>query len=336
MTKYPQVNSHSGKSKFRQRSTWKQFNASQKWRNYAAIFIAVILIFATMNGFLKSVSIRNFLSDLRRDSNSSFVAMLSTSPPSVFIYQSDPKRIVFLSIPDEMHLFTGRFKEPLVKLGNLVNSKDGKEMARVATINFGTGIGKYVIFNDALRIDQLLAEKLFKNFASITTPITVLGGNKSLYTNITLGEQIGLWWQIKGLSVDQVSFVDLSAYSEEIVLGSNQRVLGVDEVSLKRAVKEYLENQKVIEAGLNIEIENASGVNLAGGLAGDLISSVGFDVADIRSANSVNARTLVLAGEQNSYEAKLLASILDCDILGAEKEGITVVVGQDFARRYFE
>lgn len=328
--------SFNGKSKARKSASWRQHGSSQKGRSLIAVFIAIILVFATVNGLLKSASIKNFFGDLGWDNNSSFAVFLATSPPSVFIYQNDPKRMVFLTLSKDAHFATGSFDEPLVKIGDLVESGDGEEMARVATINFGTDIEKYVTFKSILRIDHSAAEKLFKDFASITTPITVLRGNDSVVTNITRGEQISLWWQLKGLSVDRVNLVDLSTFSEEVVLSNNQKVLGVDEQALNRKVKEFLENRKVIEADFNVTVENASGLGLAGDLAGDLISSVGFDVSDITGAKNTNARTIVLSSDKNSYGAKLLARMFDCDILGAQREGIAVVVGQDFALRYFK
>lgn len=336
MTKYPQVNSHKGESKFKRSSSWKKYGSSQKWRSYIGIFIVIILVFAIFNGLLKTISIKKFIDDFRWDGSASFAVVLGSSPPSLFVYQPDPKRMVIMTIPEDFYFATGRFLEPLAKISDVLGNKNGDELARMTTVNFGTKFEKYAMFDGLSIQSRENAEELFKRFASISTPIEILRGFGDVQTNITRGEMFGLWWQIKGLSIDQLELVDLSGFSEQIVLGSDQKVLGADEQALNREIKPYLESHRIIEKGVGVEIQNASGSNSSAGLAVDLASSVGFDVADISVSEAKNAKTVVFSADRNSYEAKLLAMMFDCDILGIEKERILVVLGQDFAAKYFE
>src|SRR3989344_7523304 len=285
MTKYSSLKSFNGKSKFHRSTLRKQYGKGQKWRSFAGVFIVIILVFATINGLFKSIAITKYLGE-SFDNNSSFVAVLTTSPTSIFIYQNDPRRMVFLTVPEVLYCASGKFSEAIERIGEVAKRGDGQELLRMATLNFGTSIEKYAIFRDVQITNKDQGEKLFKNFASIATPIAIMTGLDDVETNITRGELFSLWWQIKTLSVDQLKLVDLADFGEEVLAFSDQKVMGADAQSFNREIKEYLENRKVVDAGLKVKIQNASGITLSLGLAADIVSSIGFDVVEVDNAET--------------------------------------------------
>ena len=335
MTKYPTLRPFNGKGKFRRSSSWKEHSLQERWKSFIVVFLAIVLVFATINGFLKSISIKKYFGELSWDDSSSFIALLATSPPSLFIYQNDPKRLVLLSVSPNFYFATGELGEPLRKIGDVFKVKNEEELTRIATLNFGTKIEKYVIFDNLLLASKDDADLLFKKFASITTPFSILRGEGGMQTNITRFELLSLWWRLKDLSIDQLKLVDISGMSEEVVRANNQKVLGVDDQALARKIREYLENSKVLASGHKVLIRNAAGSRLALNLAAAMVSSIGFDIAELSEAGSLSEKTVILSSKRNSYEVELLARIFNCDILSSQTEDIVIVLGRDFASLYF-
>ena len=186
------------------------------------------------------------------------------------------------------------------------------------------------------------AKRIFKNFASFSTPISILTKGTSTWikdTNITRIDQLKLWWQLKFLSVEKLSLVDLGHFSEEIITSSNQKVLGVDTVSLNREIKKYLENLKLADEHFKVKIVNASQVAGAARLAADFAASVGAEVVKVESQDVQTEKTIVLASDKNSYSARYLANLFDCDINSLQNldDGqIEIRIGRDFATKYFQ
>ena len=321
--------------------SWKKRQVQAKWRSLLAFFITLILILALINGFSRSLSLNKYFGESNWDSKSSFVAAFLTKPIALLVVQKEPKRITFLTLDEETYLTSGDSEEPIVKLSSVIDENDGVQLSKILTIAYRTYVGSYVTFKDQ-KIDEETIKKWFKQYASILTPLAILTGryDEAMNTNITRIDQIKLWWQVKGFSIKSVDLVDLSQYKEELLVSDNQKVLGVDDVVLHQAVKEYLQNLEIEKENLKIEITNSTGTPGAGQLAADFVTSVGGGVVEINTSSSGLDKTFIRTSDENSYTARYLANMFDCGINGApvNEEGadMTLVVGQDFTARYFK
>src|SRR3989344_5964453 len=236
-------------------SSWKKREVQRKWQSILGIFITFILLFAIINGFLKTVSIGKFLGKSKWDGKGSFVLSLKTNPQSVFIFQKDPKRLVFLTISPDIYLENNGSKTPLVKLSQIDSAE---ESAKLLSNSFGAKIDQFVTFQKDQVLDKAGARGIFKQFASITFPFNIISGIANIKsTNVTRVDWFRLWWQIKGLSVDKLEIVDISPKTEDIVTSSNQKILGADSASWHRVISEYLENQELSREDFKIEITNS-------------------------------------------------------------------------------
>lgn len=321
---------------------WRRQEIQKNWRSLLGAFIIVILILAIFNGFNKSISFKNYLGERRWDGKSSFVAALGTFPASVLIYQIDPKRIVLAKFGDETYFETGKFDKPLVKPLEIIARANGQELARAYSIALGSNIKDYIIFEKKTEANRNNLEEGFKKFASVTTPFVLLSGKiggEVENTNITRLDMFRLWWRVKGLGINHLELVDLGSFSEEIVTADNTRVLGVDRVSLNKKIRDYLEVHEFLESNFKIEVLDASGFSQGAELAANFITSVGLEVVNVSVSDNILDKSRIMAGDKNSNEAKYLANLFECDIFSEskpQKEVITVVVGQDLAREYFE
>src|SRR3989338_8466497 len=126
------------------RSGWKRRQVQAKLKNLLALLIVSILILASFNGLVKTKSLGKYLGTSNWDSNSYFVAVLSTTPLAVFILQKDPKRLVFLTIDEKTYLATGNPNEPIAKISSLINKTNGWELSKLLSFAFRANIENYV------------------------------------------------------------------------------------------------------------------------------------------------------------------------------------------------
>ena len=322
------------------RSGWKRRQVQAKLKNLLALLIVSILILASFNGLVKTFSIGKYLGTSNWDSNSSFVAALSTMPLAVFILQEDPKRLVFLTLDEKTYLATGNPNEPIAKISSLINKSNGRDLSKLLSLTFRVNIENYVTFKNDQKINKDEAIKWFKNYASLATPFVILTGrigDDIKDSNITRLDQFKLWWQIKSIRINQLELVDLSQYWEEVVYKDDQKVLGVDNIVLHKVISKYLENENVTREYLKIKVINASGIAGVGQLAADFAAGVGVNIVKIETAPNFVDKSFIQTSFKNKYTVRYLANIFKCDIKGSvedEKE-VNLVVGRDFAAKYY-
>lgn len=314
---------------------------SQDWRGMLVILAVIFVVLAGVNGFSKSFKLGKYLGKSGWDSQSSFPIALDTNPPAVFIYQKDPKRIVFATLDANSYFESGRLDAPIEKIKDVQEKKSGKDLSRLFSLSFRTNIENYIIFNQPKNLDKQEAEKLFKNLAAITAPFAILAPKPQADikdTNIARIDMIKLWWQLKGLSLNQLDLVDLGNHKTEVISAKDEKVLGVDDISLNRQIAKYLENSQVRKDEYKVKIQNASGYLGAGYLAADFVQAIGANVISAETADQVSENTLIIT-DSGGYTPDYLAKIFKCDIkVVSENDGreITVIIGRDFAVRYFE
>jgi len=324
------------------KKSWKKREIQGNWKSLLAIFITIVLLFAIFNGLIKAFSLKKYLGESRWDGKSSFATILVTSPPSVFIYQKDPQRIAILQLSENYYFETGKRSEPLKKLSEIVVESSGEELVRIMSINFGAKINSFVTFSERIDVSSENTEKLFKSFASPLALVKIFGtrlDGKVENTNITRIDLFRLWWQLKSLGVERMKIVNISSLGEEIIIGDSKKVLGVDDASLHIKISEYLENRKLLEDELKVEVVNASGNAASAELAVDFVRSLGLEIVNFESSEEKLEETRILTSSKNSYPALYLASLFECDIFGSTTEGeieqIKIILGKDFADRYF-
>ena len=320
---------------------WKRRQVQAKWKNLLALLIVLILILASFNGLVKTFSIGKYLGTSNWNSNSSFVAVLSTTPLAVFILQEDPKRLVFLTLDEKTYLITGNPNEPIAKISFLINKSNGRDLSKLLSLTFRANIENYVTFKNDQKINKEEAIERFKNYSSLLAPFMILTGiigDDVKDTNIARLDQFKLWWQIKSVRINQLELVDLSQYQEEVVYKDDQKVLGVDNFVLHKVISKYLGNENVIKENLKIKVINASGIAGVGQLAADFAAGVGVNIVKIETAPNFVDKSFIQTSLKNKYTVRYLANIFKCDIKNSSESGeeVSLVIGSDFASRYFK
>lgn len=322
--------------------SWKKHALRRDGKNILAVFILIVLVFAITNGIAKSFSLKKYFSKSEWDSKSPFVSIFSTSPPSIFIFNKDSKRLAFFKLDENAYFATGG-KDRLKRTAQIFLDEDGDKITRVTSLNLGIDVEKYVTMKEKVPAEMESIKNLFTNFASFTAPIKIIGGlydKKIEDTNITRIDLLKLWWQLKGVSVDKLELVELAGYREEIITDDNTKVLGVEEESIRLLMSKYLENRYLEQEKVNVEIVNGSKIPDALQLAADFAASSGFNVTGVEQSSELSEVTRIITRDKNSYSVSYLASIFDCDIVfqpdEAGESDIIVVIGRDFASNYFE
>lgn len=320
--------------------SWRRRQVQKKWQNLVSIFITVVLLLALFNGLARGLTLADYLGSSSWSSSSSLAVAAASSPGAVLIYQNDPGRLMLLTFKGNVYWATGNPQKPALAIADIFSQYTGTEMTGLLSQIARVPIGHFLIFENELVADRKSFEKIFKNFASPVTPFKILGkGIDSIAdTNLTRGDLIRLWWQVKSLGVDDLHLVDVDAF-EELVLPGGQKVSGVDSASLHRTISQYLENKKLFESGAQIVVQNASGAGGAGVLAGDFVTSVGASVKKVEMIDGEREKSQIVAGSENSHEAAYLAKIFECDIKSLpslNKSEIIVIIGRDFAQKYLK
>lgn len=326
MTDYPAANKQS----------WKKQEVRRNWRNILSIFLAVVLVFATANGFLKAFAFKKFF---EKKLDTSWAIVTNSKQPTLLVLAKDPSRLVFISFSQDTYLPTGKAGEPLVTYGQV--SGEGKVAAKVATQIFGVDVRDYLYFKDRMELDATGGRKWFGDFASPATAIAILSGNyknKLLATNLTQGDLFRLWWQVKNLSANDLKFADFSSFYEEVI-DRGGRVKVFDGESMHKEVTPFFISAKIQSAGARLKVVNGSGVANAGRLASLILESQGFLVSRVETADKTINRCQLDVGEKDEI-SRYLASIVNCDIVLSPKKGEesenTLIIGRDFASLYLE
>ena len=305
---------------------------SSKISGYFGLAIVVVLVFVALSGVFKS-SQKDDRETVSWDGRSAFYAVLNSDPVSFFIYNPTVKKITLLKLDDNLYVPTGEDGNPIEKLSDITDESDGEGLTKTASGITRTAVLNYVMFDEPTTVDEKNLEKKFKQFASLTTPLKMIFGSGPVEdTNLALKDWYRLWWQVKSLSVNDISLVDASTNAEDIVLPKGDSVLGVDEVALHRLMGQYLEVHSVLEEGSQIEIVNSSGIYDWGQMAADFVGASGGRVSVINESDLVNERTTIQVHSEN-YTSSYLAKLFDCDITSVsslEENQIRIVLGKDF------
>lgn len=321
--------------------SWKREAVNRKWRDLFAIFICVVLLFAAINGVLKSFSIKKLITRATWDPKSPFVAAVLASPPGLLVYTTEPKRVLLFKFNSNVSVISGKDREPLVSVSDVIAKRDGAELARIMSLTTQMKVDNFITIGEELNKQNF--ENSFRGFASLVTPakIFIFGNDKTVgNTNITRLDVIRLWWQVKSLGLEELNLVDLSVYSQDVLIEGSSKVLGVDEASLHFEISKYVKNRVISGENFGVNIVNGSGSQKAFDLAINFLSGAGYGVGRVENSESESEETVIWANDPNSYGAKYLARVFDCDKISALKEGkkdeLKVIIGRDFKRRYFE
>lgn len=323
-------------------SGWRKHQTKNKWHAIVAVLISVTLMFAIINGLTKGISIKDNFSSSKWDGKSSFSIAIGSENSSLFIFQPDLNNLVVFTISGETLYETGDSNKPYEELAKAIE-RGGSDYITAMSKTYESKIDNYIINKRSDYIDDVKASIYFDQFVSLTTPLKLIGGNwgeNGTDTNITRIDAFKLWWKTKSLSAEQLIVTDLSSLKEEIILNNEQTVLGADQAALSRSIAKYLENFTIREENLSIKIINGSGSRKSLELASAFVANVGGSISAVEISESVSTTTKILSSNKNSYTAKYLANIFNCDINEAKtsvkQDEIILILGEDFTARYYE
>jgi len=321
---------------------WKRSQVEKKSNNILAIFITVTLFFAIAIGLVKGFNLKDKLNDSRWDGKSSFLIAVDSQSPTLFVYQPELKRVAFLTLSKETVNNTEKVQERLASVSEAVG-----DFPKNLTLSFShiyqTKVNSYINLSEQFEMDEEAAQRTFLEFTSLFTPIKLITygwGDDIEDTNITRWEALRLWWQIKGISINDIIMSDLSKYNEEVLSQNNEKIMGADTEVLNRIIRKYVNNIKILEEKYDVNIINGSNMQDSAKLARNFVESIGGNVVEVNGQKSQQTQTVILATNKKSYTANYLANIFNCDIKEAKSEvnksEITILLGVDFANQYFE
>lgn len=298
-------------------------NRRNRWQGIFAFFIVSFLVLVLFGGALKSIlANKDAARGASWDGVSSFVLGLSDNQNSLFIFQKDPKRAVF------------------VKTGLLGSGLGADNFAKTASVVFGTDVKNFI---NAGNLSDVEIKKKFENFISLATPLKILTTgwtSGSMSTNVSRIDALGLWWQLKAIRSKDLQFINLNSFGGSKSGKSDGKILGITSDVINRGILEYMENTKLIQEDIDLKIVNASDDDRSSYLAENFISVVGGRVVSVVGDVSTRNKCNITTNAKSSYTARYLEKVFRCDINDApqtdDKPSATIYLGQDFPARYFK
>lgn len=322
------------------RASWKRRQNQNKWRGILAVFITVVLIFVIINGFLRGLTLKRWFSGSIWDGRTVMAIAVNSEPPSLVVYQNESRRITVVALPGDLSFATGDAGEPIKRVQKAFE-EDSEGGRLFLTKYLGVNVSGFVKLKEIKKMDRAEAQKIFGDFAFLTTPVSIVfnGLERNIeVTNLSRVDMLRFWWHVKGMSVDDLVFVTLDNYVVGIIGAEDKTFKGLDRDLTRRAIAKYFEGEKLLSKKVAIEVNNSSGVNGIGTLASEIAEMAGFSVSNVTGGDSTQEMTKVIVSEK-SEEADHLAKIFNCDIVWrqnneAESSKITLVIGSDFAKRF--
>ena len=289
-----------------------KISKKKSWKLFIAVFLLVIFLFAASNGIVKA---REWTGDSqsRWDGVSSFVFALNDDEDYIAVFQKDPRRFVAF------------------RLGSVFGEgASPSEIIKSLSIGSGVVIKNYLAGSGH---GNLLEQ--FEEFKSYTTPVKIIfGAYDNADTNIARLDALRLWWQVKGLRVNDTNVVDIR---DNYAGNTNSKVMGTNSFAVGREVRPYVENIKILSEDIEIRIVNSSGDVAAGNVLESFITNIGGRVITINGNTEVLNDCQVIGAR--TYTRDYLAKTFSCDINDqafGEDNGqiLTVVIGQEFRESY--
>ncbi|MBI3342456.1 LytR C-terminal domain-containing protein [Candidatus Curtissbacteria bacterium] len=329
MTDYPSGRHNHNKS------SWKEATARRKMRDLFAVLVVGFLALLIVSGLLRALALKAQASKSVWSPQNSIAVAVNLQMPAVVVFQKEPPRVTFFSMPTGISYATGESQKPVEQVVS-VFKMPGQDATHLLTNLMGINVANYFYFKTPPKVDQNNYQEIFKNFASIQTPIGILFGRTGSVgqTNLTGEDLLHLWWQVKGLSMRQVDFVSLQTYAEDMMGPGNTSFKGIDREKTTTAIGKYFTPLSAREH--KITIRNAAGVSGAARLARQLVETYGWTVDMVEDGEQESVSHII--SREKNQESRDLAKIFGCDIVQVQNDQdtkITIILGSDFAKKFF-
>ncbi len=317
----------------------KKRKAGGKWQGLLAVIVTLTLISIIVLGLLRGIRLKGGFTKSVWDGSTPIAVTLNTKPTSIMVVQKVPKKVTFLILPSEIKFATGNAKEPVKSITDAI-LEDNEGGRRFLSKYLGAKIGGYMLFGEEKKMDREEAQKIFKDLAFLTKPISIIFnglGPAIEESNLSRLDMLRLWFAVKGVNVNDIEYVDLGDFAIEIVGIGDKNFKALDREVVRKMLTPYFEDYRLVGKHIEIEILNASGESGMGRLASDIAEISGFDVVSVESSELVSEKTEI-AGRGEKTNIAYLAKLFNCDIFrlqnDSEEPKITLHLGRDFAKAF--
>lgn len=316
----------------------KRAKAQSKWRDLLAICFTVFLVVLIVNGFLRGIRLKGSFSNSIWDGKTPLAIALDSNPPALVVVQKEPKRVLFLKIDKDLSFATGKSDEPVKSVEAGFDDQAGGRKFTAKLL--GVNVPAYIELKQPVSLNREQADEIFKDFAFFTIPISIFFNgldDQISSTNLSRLDLVRVWWLIKDVNVDQVSYVDSLDYAVDVIGINEEKFRGIDREMIRKFLSKYFEDYRMVGKNVEVNINNASGENGLGTLASEMAQIAGFDITEVSSSDTVQSKTQVVVGGKKS-EASYLAKMFNCDIVPLQNESeelkVTLILGRDFAKGF--
>lgn len=281
-----------------------------------------------------------------------------TQQTSLALFTLDPqtKRALFLSIPPHTLLsvpygFGSYPASSVYLLGELDDKKRGGELLGGSIERtIGVTVDSYMLIDDQVlrelptsNDEVLKLKKQFFSFRGLFRMIPfITGKTKSIVTPLNVIDRWRLFWAVKRLRADQVTYIDATKLelleNEKRPDGSIVQVFRPDLFDL--LLSDSFTDHTIRSLALTISIVNASGQALLAATLERILTHLGVNVISKSTAKEIlSDRCLIRFTQRSKNESYLVAKLsrrwgckLEEGKVGAMQSDIEITLGEAFVR----
>jgi hypothetical protein len=270
------------------------------------------------------------------DGENQFNLAINSQPVAIVSFDCQEKKINILKIPDGtfievVHGYGPYRVESIYNLGEIKG--DGGQL-------LADSLQEYL----GLNIDGFLSgEKLpqnqrdLKSFLLNQFFVSLSSRGK---TNLSLWDQLRLWWQTKMIREDKINLVDLSqtSASQEVDLPDGSRAMKIDQERLEKIISQFFLDERIKKEDLSVSILNKTEHLGLANKAARIIGNIGGRVIQIanQKQDGQDGRCQIKSEKKykKSYTVKKLIKIFDCQWLEEkstdQRTQINLYLGEDY------
>jgi len=324
MTDYPAQKHRTG-SRLRKSS-------GRKFSGIIAVFIFAVLLFVILGGFLKTVVPSRVSTTGGWNGQTSLAIAVNSDPPAIVIYAKEASKLGVFSLQQDLKYATGNANDPIKPVNSLFLGPGAKTEAVLSNLG-GVNVSKFVYFKNPPKLEKDQVYEMFKQFASLKTPISIVFTKSDFSSDLSKMELLRLWWEIKGLTLSQIDFKNVNNFAEEIIGAGGKKFNGIDRESINHEMIKYFDSS----VRGDIEIVNNSGEAGAGLLATYMLGAYGWNVVNVSLSQNVEPQCRIMDSD-GGRDVELLAGIFGCNIIREQNASFgnpVIMLGSNFAKRYF-
>jgi len=278
--------------------------------------------------------------------------VLATEPILVLSLSPDEKSLIVVKIPKNTYVETtrgfGLYKiESVYPLGEL-EGRGGQLLAETAQEFLGAPVeahiginSKFEIRNSKLDKEEIVElKRKMGSWRVFLRPGRLIEFLKEdMETNLSFWDIAKIWLSLKKVNVGRISFIDLE---EKMILTEfSLPDGGIGRKGNPLLIDNFLQDSffelEIRKEKISVEVLNGTDYSGLGQRIARIIANIGGKISKVGDSQEKIGKCQIKGDDQalKSFTLFKIKKIFDCQVLKGEKDGLILVIGDDYPKKLF-